>query len=170
MDLHIPCDPWLHGIQVRGRDHHLCEVRPIGMVEEMTRKSTGSYPPNWDEIAKAVKDAADWKCIRCHHAHDIEAGYMLTVHHLDLNPANCAWWNIPALCQRCHLRVQATVIMERPWMFEHSEWFKPYVAAYYATRGGYLPTTQDYHQSLQLVTRELIAERMNEFLMLGVLA
>lgn len=57
---------------------------------------------------------------------------MLTVHHLDLDKANCRWWNLAALCQRCHLSVQARVVMERPWMFEHSEWFKPYVAGYYA--------------------------------------
>jgi hypothetical protein len=98
----------------------------------MTRKSTGVYPPDWDEIARATKDEADWNCIRCGHAHDPKAGYTLTVHHLDLNPANCAWWNIPALCQRCHLRIQNKVVMERRWMFEHSEWFRPYVAGYYA--------------------------------------
>lgn len=57
---------------------------------------------------------------------------MLTVHHLDMNPANCEWWNLAALCQVCHLQVQQKVIMERVWMLEHSEWFKPYVAGYYA--------------------------------------
>lgn len=30
------------------------------------------------------------------------------------------------------LRIQGKVIIERPFMFEHSEWFKPYVAGYYA--------------------------------------
>ncbi|MCF6277684.1 MAG: HNH endonuclease, partial [Anaerolineales bacterium] len=94
------------------------------------------YPENWAEIARAVKDAADWKCVRCGHAHDPASGYTLTVHHLDLNPANCAWWNIPALCQRCHLQIQNKVVMRRQWMFEHSEWFKPYVAGYYAHRSG----------------------------------
>jgi len=28
----------------------------------MIRKSTGEYPPNWKEIAKAVKDEAGWRC------------------------------------------------------------------------------------------------------------
>ena len=98
----------------------------------MARKSTGDYPNNWGEIAKDVKDEAGWKCIRCEHVHEPEAGYTLTVHHLDLNPANCAWWNIPALCQRCHLIIQNKVVIERCWMFEHSEWFKPYVAGRYA--------------------------------------
>ena len=96
------------------------------------RHSTGDYPQTWDLIAHDVKEAAGWHCVRCGHAHDPEAGYSLTVHHLDMNPANCAWWNIPALCQRCHLHIQSKVVMERPWMFGHSDWFKPYVAGYYA--------------------------------------
>jgi len=107
------------------------------------RKSTGEYPKNWDEIARAVKDEAGWKCIRCNHIHDPEDGYCLTVHHLDLNPANCEWWNIPALCQRCHLIIQHKVIMERVYMFAHSDWFKPYVAGYYAAKNE-LPASREY--------------------------
>jgi hypothetical protein len=100
------------------------------------RKSTGEYPPNWKEIAQTVKDAAGWKCIRCSHPHDVKAGYMLTVHHLDMNPANCEWWNLAALCQKCHLQIQHKVVMERPWMLEHSAWFRPFVAGYYAFHHG----------------------------------
>lgn len=93
---------------------------------------SGDYPENWNEIAKAVKDASEWKCVRCGHKHDVESGHVLTVHHLTGDKSNCAWWNIPALCQRCHLHIQGKVIMEQPYLFEHSEWFKPYVAGYYA--------------------------------------
>lgn len=57
---------------------------------------------------------------------------ILTVHHLDGDKANCRWWNLAALCQRCHLQVQGKVRMERVWPWEHSEWFRPYVAGYYA--------------------------------------
>ena len=98
------------------------------------RKSTGSYPPNWAEIAKAVKDAANWTCVRCGQEHSGRMdGNGLTVHHLDLNPANCQWWNLPALCQRCHLQIQHKVDLNRPWvMAEHSEWFKPYAGGYFA--------------------------------------
>jgi hypothetical protein len=99
----------------------------------MGRPSTGTYPPDWKQIATAVKAAADWQCIRCGHPHDIAAGYMLTVHHLDLCKQNCAWWNLVALCQRCHLRIQAKVIMDRVWALDHSAWFQPYVAGYYAS-------------------------------------
>lgn len=112
----------------------------------MARKSTGDYPDNWKEIATEVKSEADWMCVRCGHSHDPESGYTLTVHHLDLNPANCAWWNIPALCQRCHLQIQNKVVMERRWMFEHSEWFKPYVAGYYAHLNG-LPEAKEFVQA-----------------------
>lgn len=82
--------------------------------------------------ATAVKDAAGWRCIRCDHPHDVDAGRVLTVHHIDMDKANCRWWNLVALCQACHLSVQARVVIERPWIFEHSEWFKPYAAGYYA--------------------------------------
>lgn len=57
---------------------------------------------------------------------------ILTVHHLDGNKANCRWWNLTALCQRCHLTIQGRVRMERTWPWEHTEWFKPYVAGFYA--------------------------------------
>jgi hypothetical protein len=101
----------------------------------MSRSSIGAYPPDWPEIAKAVKDAASWRCVRCDHPHDIDAGYMLTVHHLDLDKSNCRWWNTIALCQRCHLRIQGKVDLSRPWvMAVHSAWFEPYVAGWYAWR------------------------------------
>ncbi len=109
----------------------------------MKRKSKcgkdSEYPDNWNEIAQKIKDDSSWKCVRCGHIHEIETGYVLTVHHLDMNPSNCEWWNCPALCQRCHLVIQAKVVMEQYWMFKHTEWFKPYVAGYYANLNG-LPT------------------------------
>lgn len=57
-----------------------------------------------------------------------------TVHHLDGNKANCAWWNLLPLCQRCHLTIQGKVNPHQPFMLEHSEWFKPYVAGFYAKK------------------------------------
>ena len=109
----------------------------------MKRKSKSTYPPDWAEISKRVKDEAGWKCVRCGHPHELKTGYVLTVHHLDMNPANNEWWNIVALCQRCHLHVQAKVVLEQIWAFEHSDWFKPYVAGYYASKLG-LPTNREY--------------------------
>lgn len=107
------------------------------------RKPKSEYPEDWPEIARQTKEDAGWRCVRCGHRHDRESGHVLTVHHLDLDPQNCAWWNIPALCQRCHLTIQSKVVMEQPWMFEHSHWFKPYVAGYYAHLRG-LPDSREY--------------------------
>jgi hypothetical protein len=57
---------------------------------------------------------------------------VLTVHHLDGVKGNCRWFNLVALCQRCHLTVQGRVRMERVYPWPHSAWFRPYVAGYYA--------------------------------------
>ncbi|MBS0328261.1 MAG: HNH endonuclease [Proteobacteria bacterium] len=57
-----------------------------------------------------------------------------TVHHLDGNKANCVWWNLLALCQRCHLTIQSRVNPQQPYWLEHSDWFKPYVAGFYAKK------------------------------------
>jgi hypothetical protein len=109
----------------------------------MKRSSIANYTSDWPMVSKRVKDEAGWKCVRCGHAHDIETGHVLTVHHLDMNPSNNRWWNTVALCQRCHLHVQGKVILERLFMFEHSEWFKPYVAGYYAFMNN-LPDDRDF--------------------------
>ena len=95
-------------------------------------RGSGDYPHDWPAIARRVKEEAGWKCVRCGHAHHLASRHVLTVHHLDGDKANCRWWNIPPLCQRCHLQIQGRVTMERPWIFEHSDWFKPYVAGFYA--------------------------------------
>jgi len=121
----------------------------------VARKSTSAYPPDWKAIAKRVKDEAGGKCVRCGHTHDPRAGYSLTVHHLDISPANCEWWNLAPLCQRCHLQIQAKVVMERTWMLPHSEWFKPYVAGYYAKQHG------------QSTEREYVLAHIDELIALG---
>ena len=87
------------------------------------------YPENWGEIAVAVKKAAGWCCERCGRLHDPSAGYTLTVHHLDGDPSNCEESNLVALCQRCHLHVQAKLLpgqmmlpgMEEEWLIKRSE-------------------------------------------------
>ncbi len=115
----------------------------------MPRRSKGQYPPDWKQIADRIKAAANWKCVRCGAPHDPARGYTLTVHHLDLDPSNCRWWNLPALCQRCHIRVQAKVILERPWMFDHSDWFRPYVEGYYAFRSGLPDDEQTIRKAIE---------------------
>lgn len=65
------------------------------------------YPPDWEELAKRLKDEAGWCCRHCGHPHDPASGHTLTVHHLDLDPTNCEESNLLACCQKCHLSLQA---------------------------------------------------------------
>ena len=65
------------------------------------------YPDHWDAIALAAKCRARWRCEHCNHPHDPKSGHTLTVHHLDGDKSNCAPENLVALCQRCHLTLQA---------------------------------------------------------------
>jgi hypothetical protein len=92
-----------------------------------------SYPKNWPEIAQRIKAGAGWRCERCRHPHEVETGHVLTVHHLDGDKANCADWNLAALCQRCHLTIQGRVKMDQLFFLEIlpvSGWFKPHFAGY----------------------------------------
>jgi 5-methylcytosine-specific restriction endonuclease McrA len=121
----------------------------------MPRKSSGGpYPPNWKEIADRTKAEASWCCVRCGALN--QPGRVLTVHHIDMNPANCEWWNLAALCQQCHLTIQAKVRIEQPYLLPHSDWFRPYVAGYYAAREG-RPTDKSY-----------VMDHLDELIRLGV--
>lgn len=91
----------------------------------------------------------------CTHATDGKLR-VLTVHHLDGDKANSRWWNLLALCQVCHLQIQARVIPERPYLFEHTAWFKPYVAGFYAW----------YHGGREISRAEAEAE-LDRWLALG---
>ena len=84
---------------------------------------------------------------------------ILTVHHMDGNKANCAWWNLLSLCQRCHLTIQCKVNPEIPYFLEHSAWAKPYVAGFYAKK--YLG---------QDLSRPEVEGRLEELLKLELLA
>lgn len=145
----------------------------------MRNTFSGDYTEDWQDIARRVKDAAGWRCVRCGHPHETPGNHVpcdehcdprrhkggrlndgkqriLTIHHADGDKSNNAWFNLLALCQVCHLVIQAKVILERPWlMMPHSEWFKPYVAGWYAWR--YLG---------QLLTRDEVEARLDELLAL----
>ncbi len=124
----------------------------------MPRKSkTGSvYPKEWKAIATRVKTEAGWACVRCGVAHMSGPGTVLTVHHADLSPENCAWWNLLPFCARCHLSIQSRVNLDRPWvMQEHTPWFRPFIAGFYA------------HKYLGLaLTRAEVDARLDELLAL----
>jgi len=103
----------------------------LAVLKEREGAKSGKYPPNWPEVARLIKQRANWMCERCGHFNDYENGFTLAVHHLDGNKWNLEWWNLAALCQRCHLRVQARV----DWFQDlldgrHSEWLADHVEGY----------------------------------------
>lgn len=67
------------------------------------------YPANWREISERIRwGRARGRCEWCGVRHGDRnpatgAVVVLTVHHLDHTPENCAPENLVALCQRCHL-------------------------------------------------------------------
>lgn len=88
--------------------------------------------------------------------HEVQAAWrILTVHHLNGQKNDLRWWNLAALCQRCHLSVQRKVQMERVWPWEHSEWFSPHAAGWYA-----------YSYLGETITRAEAVERQDELLAL----
>lgn len=133
----------------------------------------GEYTDDWPEIADQTRIEAGNRCIRCHHPHDPHGTIhcddrcdprrhsrglcrALTVHHMDGDKSNNWWWNLLATCQGCHLFLQATLLPERPWLWEHSAWFKVYAAGFYAR----------YYGGFD-VTRVEADARLNELLELG---
>ncbi len=85
-------------------------------------RGRGRYPDDWAAIAQAVKRLAGGRCEACDHPHDRETGHVLTVHHLNGNKSDCRYSNLVALCQRCHLRVQAAYIPGQAFMFTPPAW------------------------------------------------
>ena len=110
------------------------------------------YPANWPEIAREVKDRANWRCQCCHHPHESKSVRRdcvpecahpaddllrgLGVHHLDDNKANCHWSNLVALCQVCHLRMQGRVYPTVP-LVACGHWLDVYIAGRWAARLGF---------------------------------
>jgi hypothetical protein len=84
---------------------------------------------------------------------------ILTVHHLTGVKRDCRWGNLAPLCQRCHLTIQRTVVMDRVWPFEHDEWFKVYAAWWYALkyRGEDLRRSETEERMDELLALERIA-------------
>lgn len=72
------------------------------------------YPADWPEIARAVKERANWRCeglppyesCRAEHGkpHPVTGSIVvLTAAHLNHKPEDCRPQNLKAACQRCHL-------------------------------------------------------------------
>lgn len=118
----------------------------------------------WDGKIGNVIDApagqwvADLRKDKTPHAIVVAQWRIGTVHHFDGNKANCEWWNLLALCQRCHLTIQCRVNPETTYIFEHSEWIKPYVAGFYAKK--YLGEEITREQAVADLDRLLALERL----------
>ena len=96
------------------------------------RRFTNDYNSDGQEKRRQARESVGNICIRCQSAS--VPGRILTTHHLDGDKSNDAWWNLLPLCQVCHLQIQAKVDPEVPWFLEHSAWFKPFVAGFYARK------------------------------------
>ena len=83
------------------------------------------------DIIGTMRKACD---LLCDHPRDGKQR-MLTVHHLDMDKANVADWNLAALCQGCHLSIQGRVDFEQQYMFVHSAWMMSHVAGFKRERG-----------------------------------
>ena len=65
------------------------------------------YPENWEKISLLIRSKAGWKCELCGaEARTFNprtgAEVVLTVHHINGDPADNRRLNLIALCQRCH--------------------------------------------------------------------
>lgn len=125
-------------------------------LERTYRRETGlrlprALQPEFDPAVKRLMQCTT----HCTHLADGKLR-VLTVHHLDGDKGNNRWWNLLALCQVCHLQIQARVIPERPWLFPHTPWFRPYVAGFYAW----------FHAGRELTREEVLAE-LDALLALG---
>lgn len=78
------------------------------------------------------------------------------VHHFDGDKANEQWWNLMAMCNSCHLKTQSSVVPMRPWLFEHSDWARPYVGGFYA-----------WHFAKRETTRAEVERDIDLFLAIG---
>lgn len=72
----------------------------------MRPETKAKYPPHWKLITKWVIYSRGSRCEECG-VRNGENGKILTVHHIDYNPANNGLDNLMVLCQGCHLRLQA---------------------------------------------------------------
>jgi hypothetical protein len=118
-------------------DEQCAHSGPIALIEpdvlHQTQELEGPVVPlSFIAHSVDVTTAREMKAVQERDLTILAHWRILTVHHLDEDKANCRWWNLVALCQRCHLRMQRAVVMDRPWLYEHSEWFKPYAAGFYA--------------------------------------
>lgn len=154
--------PYRKGEHGRGEwspcDEHCDHGSPVGLIEpevlRQTREVNGPVIPL--AIGQHIHVSSAFATARSRSKSKpymvIAQWRILTVHHLG-EKHDCRWFMLVSLCQRCHLAVQAKVQMNRIWPWEHSNWFKPFAAAWYA-----------WVYEDREITREEAEERMEELL------
>ena len=68
------------------------------------------YPEDWKEIRQTILERAENKCELCgaeNYKPHWKTGnkVILTIAHIDQDRENNKEWNLLALCQRCHLKI-----------------------------------------------------------------
>jgi hypothetical protein len=73
------------------------------------------YPKNWSELARAIKESANWRCQKCgrvclrpgeqtpNWTKSQRKAYTLQVHHWNRDPSDNRIENLAPLCTGCHL-------------------------------------------------------------------
>ena len=77
-----------------------------------------TYSKNWKDIRKCVLSRAENRCELCNAENykphwKTKSKVVLTVHHIDFDKTNNIPYNLLALCQRCHLRLDMPVKIKR---------------------------------------------------------
>jgi len=89
-------------------------MRWVAEIMPISKENKALYPKNWKGISEWVRLQAGNKCEICdamnHEAHPVTGSMVvLTVHHMNFDPTNNEPYNLIALCQRCHNR------LDRKW-------------------------------------------------------
>lgn len=113
----------------------------------------------WSDWQEMTGPSPAWTALEPSNVAQVQAAWrILTVHHLNENKADCRWWNLAALCQRCHLEIQGKVNMAQVWPHEHTPWFKPYAAGFYAAT--YLNEDLTREETMDRLAELLALERV----------
>ena len=112
----------------RGLVNGRCFRRPVNGAEP--RRGASEYLPRWGRVSRWVRGRAGWRCELCGIKNG-PAPNVLTVHHLDCNKWNLLPWNLAALCQSCHFKVQWTVdFCQSTLSGIYPRWLREHVIAY----------------------------------------
>lgn len=86
------------------------------------KRGKNNYTKDWQDVADYIKHLAHWKCENCGQKDSDENGCRLTVHHIDMDKSNNSYLNLVALCQRCHLSIQARFTINQQYLFSPPAW------------------------------------------------